>query len=236
MTKENPTECLEMVEKCYPEMKPYVGAAYDRSGRNGLMLVGESHYLCEATKCDISPDSWYRGDSAASLSTCDKEWINTSKILTLRISENFRNHPRNIWKKIAEEIASVLPDCESRSLYEYVYSNVVAFNFFVRPAIGIKSINHDLTDLDVEVAALRFQDFIRRFRPRAVIVLSSLVACYVDGAALQKNGIAYLNTPHPTSHWWNRCAKRYGDKDHEKRRGRELIAPFIKNLKLRWDV
>ena len=42
MTKENPKECLEVIEKCYPEMKPYVGAAHDHSGRNGLMLVGEN--------------------------------------------------------------------------------------------------------------------------------------------------------------------------------------------------
>ena len=236
MTKENYKECLEVVKKCYHEIKPYVGVAYDSSGRNGLMLVGESHYLCEATKCDISPDAWYRGDSAASLSPCDKEWINTSKILTLRISEDFRNHPRNIWKKIAEEIASALPACEYRSIFERVYSNVVAFNYFVRPVVGIQSIKRDLTELDMEVSALRFQDLIRRFRPRAVIVLSSLVACYVDGTELQKNGIAYLNTPHPASHWWNRCAKKYGDKDHEGRRGRDLIAPFIKCLNLRWGA
>ena len=211
MTKENYKECLEVVKKCYHEIKPYVGVAYDSSGRNGLMLVGESHYLCEATKCDISPDAWYRGDSAASLSPFDKEWINTSKILTLRISEDFRNHPRNIWKKIAEEIASALPACEYRSIFERVYSNVVAFNYFVRPVVGIQSIKRDLTELDMEVSALRFQDLIRRFRPRAV-------------------------TPHPASHWWNRCAKKYGDKDHEGRRGRDLIAPFIKCLNLRWGA
>ena len=236
MTKEEAKKSLTVIESAYPEIAiPYVGPTYDRSGHNGLMLVGESHYLCESTKCDCSQKAWYSGKSVDSLSPCDKEWINTRKILETRILDGFKNHPRNIWKKVAEEIAKVIPISDSQSVFEQVYSKVVAFNFFVRPAIGQKSIEIEKTDMvnDVDVAKLRFHNLVREYNPRAVIVLSSFVALYVSGEELRNDGVAYLSTPHPASHWWNRLSMKYGT-DGTPRRGRELIAPFIQSLNLHW--
>ena len=64
--------------------------------------------------------------------------------------------------------------------------------------------------------------FILRHRPQLVIVSSRFASRYAEEIA-RGHGISCLSTPNPVSQWWNRKARRYGN-----RTGRELFHRFLK--------
>ena len=221
--------CLDNIMRFYAEMKPFVGDRYDNTGQNGLMLVGESHYLPKDTKCDRTPQAWYQGDSI--LDYEDRAWISTADIIKEESIGGFPNRTHSIWRLSAVEIIHALTRSDNLSCdsIKEMYGHVAVFNFFVRPSKKGESIGPELEAIDIDVAKLRFANLIEELKPRAVIVLSALAGRYVDVESLRKKGIDCLITPHPGCSWWNRPSRKYGGKS-----GRELVAAFMKNLELKW--
>jgi len=80
-----------------------------------------------------------------------------------------------------------------------------------------------LTPLDVRIAndVLAFQ--IGELRPTAVVFISRLAARMCDDSTTRD--LPRVATPHPTSQWWNRTSKAYGDL-----RGRDVLDGFVRGV------
>ena len=102
----------------------------------------------------------------------------------------------------------------------------VAFvNFFLRPAPEKGgSLAWHVTDKDVEVANAAFAMRLEQLAPSAIVFVSSLAYRWFQPVA--SLAVPIIGTPHPTSQWWNRKAKRYGGK-----RGRDVLGDFVSTLK-----
>lgn len=203
----------------YPQMQPFVGRNFHRRTQPSLLLVGESHYLPEGSTQHLTPERWY-GGTHETLTDQERLWIDTPQVLDNACAENFANKAHWIWKNAFEVINDVGPRyAEARQ----VADDIAFVNFFLRPGREGASVAWDLTDQDIELANLAFAAHLERLAPTAVAFVSRVAHHHLRSSiALPPLNIV---TPHPSSHWWNREAKRYGGK-----RGRDLLAEFVARL------
>lgn len=206
--------------KRYPMMTPYEGTNFHDRNKPSLLLVGESHYLLDGSKQHLTPASWY-GRTHETLDSEETLWINTPVIVASACESNFRNRAHWIWKNAFE----VINDAGSKYDEAREIGNDVAFlNFFLRPAPTTGgSLAWHVTDEDLQLANEAFAIHSERLAPTAIVFISRLARrCFQP---LVPPTIPVIATPHPTSQWWNRESKRYGN-----RRGRDILAEFVTSL------
>ena len=227
MKKPDTTTAVQNVRTHYPQMDPYVGA---NSGDNPYLLVGESHYLRKDTHADTSSEVWYAGDSV--LDEQDRNWIDTAGIIREAVIVSNRHYPEHgIWYYGPLEINKGGPDFNGsvNEILQKVYNRLVAFNFFLRPAKEGKSIKSELEQIDISVANENLIMMIEQFKPKGIIITSSVVGDCVNKKYLKELGIPFVIAPHPSCFWWNRKCSKYGGKY-----GRELVSNFV-NKTGWWD-
>jgi hypothetical protein len=201
----------------YPEMFPYIGKHFHQAGTTSLLLVGESHYIAKDSAQRRNPESWYSGNSAT-LSSSDREWINTRAILEDSRANGFSNKAHSIWSNAFRLINEYGP---RYSDYRCVANDVALYNFFLRPAVNGDSIKHELCRQDSEIANEAFVHHFDSLKPDAVIFLSMLAHQHCNHPI----SIPTVATPHPGCKHWNGIRAKYGMK-----RGKDLLIEFIKTL------
>jgi hypothetical protein len=201
-------------------MRPYVGKHFGKTGAPALLLVGESHYLPDGSSQHLSAKRWYSSDSST-LTSVEIDWISTADILRYARSEGFSSKAHWIWKNALWEINENGPRYED---YTRVADDIASYNFFLRP--GTEGESLAVGPEDVELANNAFVAHYKKLKPSAVVFLSRLAYNHFRTPAICS--VPVIATPHPSSRWWNRVAATYGD-----RRGRDILAEFIRTLKWR---
>jgi len=196
-------------------MKPYVGKNYSSTDIPSLLLIGESHYIPDDSELDTSPEAWYSGNSST-LSVDELYYISTAQIIENSRAERFSNKAHSIWRNSFLEINQFGPDYDD---YTRVADDIAFYNFFLRPAFTGDSLV--VTPQDVEIANEAFRAHYETLKPTAVIFLSSLA--HNNFHSNETVSIPVIATPHPGCEWWNRKAKKYGNK-----RGRDILADYIR--------
>lgn len=198
-------------------MTPHVGTKYNPGGGRSLLLIGESHYLPEASTQHLMATTWYSGDYT-SLNPIELSWISTAEIIAKSRADNFKNKAHSIYRRALEEINAYGPKYLD---YKMVANDVVYYNYFQRPALKGKSLR--VEKQDVEIADERFLELYVQHRPAVVVFLSKLAYRHCDSC--RKPGVRVVVTPHPGCWHWYRIAKSYGN-----RRGREILAQEVQRL------
>lgn len=230
----NAENAYENFKKSYTKFIPFIGE--DCKRRTNFLLVGESHYLPSSTKCDTACDKWYAGESK--LGEVDEEWTSMNHSITKRIIPDIQDGKSpyeptlKIWSVPVFLINSVCGFYRGdfKDVFGEVYKNIIAMNFFLRPAKEGQSIKSSLTkdNLDAKVANLNLREIVNEYKPKAVVFLSSLVGEYADCSFLKNLNVPYIITAHPCSAWWNRRSKR---RDNIYMSGKEWFEKFVKECK-----
>jgi hypothetical protein len=200
----------------YPVMKPWVGVNYSSRNHKRLLIVGESHYLPSGSTKAHDLEVWYSG-CQDNLNSDEKGWIFTAGIIQDNLAKNFPNKAHGIFKNSAKAINSVGYGYDNPS---EAMNDIAFMNFFQRPAESEGGSIH-VKPRDIEISSSIFLDVLKTITPELVVFVSSKAGWY------GKNIVESLNlpvaiTPHPSSQWWNRQAKRYGGY------GRDVIPAFLK--------
>jgi hypothetical protein len=198
----------------YPMMWPYKGKDFGKSGRPSLLLVGESHYLPDYSTQHLEPEKWYKSD-CSTLNDEERGWIATAPIMEWARSVDFSNKAHSIWSNSFWEINHYGPRYKD---YKCVADDVAAYNFFLRP--GIEGDSLHVSQEDAEIANAAFELHFKSLKPTAVIFLSQLARWHFRKSII--GDVPLIVTPHPGCAWWNKKAKRYGNK-----RGRDILGDFI---------
>jgi len=196
-------------------MRPYVGEHYSDTGFPSLLLIGESHYVPEDSEHDIAPEAWYLGNSGT-LSDDELLYISTAQIINKSRVDGFSNPAHSIYRNAFLEINEFGP---AYADFTRVADHIAFYNFFLRPAFTGDSLI--VTAKDIDIANEAFRAHYEALKPTAVIFFSTLARSYFHPT--EPVSIPVIATPHPGCPWWNRTAKKYGDK-----RGRDILADFIK--------
>ena len=199
----------------YPCMTPRVGKNYAAPEHKRLLILGESHYLPKKSIAHLDAEAWYANDDS-SLSSTEKCWVSTSKIITESAKNGFKNKAHSIYKNIAWELneAGIKNNDFCQAIEEVAY-----YNFFQRPAI--EGLSLEVAELDVEVAEATLTWFIENHSPELIVFTSTLAGGFAK-KTLAKYNLPYVVTPHPGCAWWNKTAKKY-----KGMRGRDLLSSFL---------
>ena len=198
-------------------MTPFVGEQYGTILPK-LLLVGESHYLPNASTQHTDSEVWYASD-ASTLNEIEKSWIDTPNIIKGSRKEGFKNKAHSIWRNSFSVLNENGPQFES---FEEVADHISFYNFFQRPAYEGNSLQ--VTEEDYQSANDTYAAVLAELLPEKVIFLSNLAHSHLsDESRSLTDSIA---VPHPGCVWWNRSAKKYGG-----RPGRELLADAAKTFK-----
>lgn len=198
-------------------MRPYTGMNFQTPDRPALLLIGESHYLPSDSRLDVTPDVWYSG-SAERLNDDERGFINTKEIIEESAISRFSNKAHSIWRNSLSVINESGP---AYSDYVQVAHDIAFYNFFLRPAFTGDSLV--VQPIDEEFANEAFVEHYQELKPTAVVFLSSLAYRHFRHPASAT--VPFIVTPHPGCQWWNRVAKKYGNK-----RGRDTLRDFIQTL------
>lgn len=201
----------------YPMMKPFIGESFGLSDRPALFLIGESHYLPKNSTIHLNPGKWYSG-VADQLNQKEIKWISTSSIIKRSRETGFKRKSHSIWRKSFKVINNSGPAYLD---YSEVAKDIAFSNFFLRPARQGDSLKPQQPDITIanETLLMNYQ----KLNPTALVFLSRLA---FQNFQLQDSiDIPVIATPHPASNWWNRAAKKYGN-----RRGQDILRDFVKTL------
>lgn len=193
----------------YPEMLPWIGHKYSNT-RVKTLLVGESHYLSKSSEYHHDPIAWYEGLIISDKDDCG--WIKTRNIISNGIETKWKSASKTIYRNIEK---ALFESDMFGNIPDTAFSDVAFMNFYQRPAeITGKSIK--VTKHDVVTSNDVFQGVVNIILPDIVIFTSSLAfkSAKKGGSLkyLEDNKIIYTRTPHPGMPWWNRVAKKYGNK------------------------
>ena len=183
--------------KKFPNLKPFVGKTYSRYK---ILIVGESHFLRQDFKNQIS-DDFYKGDESL-LGRGVYE-----NILSLDTTyECSKDKLHNIHRNLSGALKEVGLD----------YQNIAYYNFFLKPAVNGMSIIP--TDLDRDVANCVFAEIIAILQPKLIVFVSRKSFDHF------KKTTKVNIVPHPTCSWWNRKSRKY-----QNRTGREKFICLMKH-------
>lgn len=202
----------------YPMMEPYVGDRFGETARPAILLVGESHYLPEGSTQHLTPESWYGNDHTI-LTDKERKWINTARIIERSREEEFKNPAHSIWKNSLKVLNSAGPQYQDLT---DACGDIAFCNFFLRPGREGESLKGEVERIDVELASDRLKQLIASLEPSHVVFLSSFARRKFRSEAVD---VPIEATPHPGSPWWNRTAKKYGD-----RRGRDVLRDLVQSV------
>ncbi len=133
----------------------------------------------------------------------------------------------NSYKNIRKEITNHLDLIDQ----EIVFSNLVYFNYFQRPAFNSgKSIIK--TKLDQDIAFNNIKTLIKILKPDKIVFASKLAFNVFLESARNNNfetSVQFDFIPHASCSWWNRKSKNYGKHKTENRfrTGREKFVDLI---------
>ena len=204
----------------YPEMRPFVGAEYELAKQHGcaLLVIGESHYLPQYSTVHKDASSWYRGNHLC-LNEEERGWINTSEIIMDELPHGFPNKAHVIFKSGAQKINEYGPRFSD---YRNIFSYIVFYNFFLRPANEGDSLKNILVPEDTDVAHEYFKFMLQTYNPDGLIFLSRFA---FEQCSKTDINIPVAATPHPGCKWWNKKSWKYGD-----RYGRDVIQDALVNM------
>jgi len=196
-------------------MKPWVGEKYRSPQHKRLLVVGESHYLPQKSKIHLDAVNWYERKQVE-LTETEIKWISTSGIIKNNKEKNFPKKAHGIYKNACVVIneCSFKYDISSKAIDHYAY-----YNFFQRPA-DVTGDSIKVQKIDRDVSETVFLSILGKLDPELIIFTSSL-AGKAASKLVGESGIPYVVTPHPTSAWWNRFAKKYNG------RGKDLVPAFL---------
>ena len=223
-------------------MNPFVGD--DVKNGSSLFLIGESHYLPRESDCDVSPETWYAGNTV--LDDQASGYLETDALIRDEFLRNgdFNHKPYRIWKNSAEAInvgglqLQTSDEDSYATIIRRIFSHIVFFNYFRRPA-RITGGSLEVEQIDYDVAKAHLDYMIEQFKPGAIIVVSKKAGL---GVAIRKddslpwwwyyNETPIVVTAHPGCKWWNKGVKGYGEwlgKD-ECISGKILLQEFIARI------
>lgn len=190
----------------HPELLPYVGQNYEKTG---VLLVGESHYVKQATEAQLEQADWYHNplpdgtDSPFDKRNGYVEWFDTREVFV-----RYMNDDRSKSYRIFSEPTAVLHELGLNSGEKYRDFDYFAFmNFFQRPSIAEGESIQD-SPADRLAANDVLEQVVSILRPRAVVFLSKK-AFY----AFEKErcpGTMFYAVSHPNSPWWYRARRDGG--------------------------
>lgn len=195
-------------------MRPYVGKNFHNAGTPSILLIGESHYIPKNSTLNTNPDTWY-SSSAHNLPKPEIDYISTDQIIRESRESNFSNKAHSIWRNSFSVINQFGPEYSD---FTRVADDVAFYNFFLRPALTGASLI--VTTKDTDIANEAFVTHVETLKPTAIVFLSILARNHLR--LPQSFAMPIVTVPHPSCRWWNRVAKRYGNK-----RGRDVLADFI---------
>jgi hypothetical protein len=197
----------------YPMMAPFVGSKFTSATEPSFLLVGESHYLPEDSTQHLNVDNWYSG-THETLTDIERSWIDTSGIVGGSRRNGFKNKAHSIWKNSISVLNGAGPNYED---FTRACDHIAFCNFFLRPAKHGLSL--EVAQQDRLSANERLRAFLADHKPNAMVFLSALARSHWEGEGCI---IPTITTPHPSSQWWNRRAKKYGGKT-----GKEALSEFV---------
>jgi hypothetical protein len=206
----------------YPNLIPWVGEGYNTS-QNKLLILGESHYLSKESKYHHDPVLWYEGVDVSQRD--DLNWMKTANIIKNGLNNGWKEKSKLIYKNLSK----ALIESEIKEFrVEQPFNKICFFNYFQRPAeITGKSIK--ISESDSQESCAVVGDVISIVKPDIVIFSSSLAWKNANKTGLiillEKKGIKCASVPHAGMPWWNRVAKKYGNKT-----GKQYFIDFIKKV------
>lgn len=226
-------------------MRPFVGSKVEKG--HPLFLIGESHYPPKGFIGDLTPKTWYSGN--AIIDNDLASYLDTKDIIsTCFLGGDYNHKPFSIWKNSANEIINginesglhLLGNLESESdVVKEVFSHVVFFNYFRRPASGVgETITSEQIDYDVANAFLDMM--IDLYKPCGIVFLSRKAGSGIEHKICEVcaqwrweyNGAPVVITAHPGCVWWNRRSRYYSSwlDGSEGITGRMLLCRYIKSI------
>lgn len=195
-----------------PQMIPWVGSQYGKHFKK-VLLIGESHYLEYSSRIQNRVTTWYES-SVEDLTSSEVSMTSTAKIVQKNYAHN------TIWANPARIIRDVFPNLIRETVN--VYDHFAFYNFFQRPAEKQgKGIKHGKQDR--EIANDVCSQIINILEPDAIIFLSSTAHYACDKGQIPSDVIVDY-APHPARFWWNKVAKKYGNKS-----GRDKFKWILEN-------
>jgi hypothetical protein len=196
----------------FPDFVPFIGEKYGNGQFKKILLIWESYYDLpaqkgkpekESTKLIKDDKGWYlRTDQSKIQSVFPKKnkeqegkdyergWNFASKMHKDgkdRKSPTFRN-VENILNKITNDKNS--------------FCFCAGYNFYLRPAIGAKSIKPEPLDEDVAVKTL--QKIIEKIKPELVVFFTKMGYVSYKIEIKANSDIKYKRFQHPACAWWNK--------------------------------
>ena len=202
----------------FPCMVPFVGQQYSHPRHKKLLVVGESHYLSSKSTIHLDDKEWYSTDQRK-LTEKEIGWIDPNEIITYGIDTNFSDKGLKIYHEIAQCLNDVLFKYQEWHEIIKVIHHISFINYFQRPAPQGESL--DPTEKDIQVSDDVISSVIKTLNPDLIAIVSSKSASYAAPSLVHLK-IPYCITPHPACAWWNRKAKKYGD-----RNGYEVLKNFL---------
>ena len=206
--------------KQYPEMRPFVGLAYEeaKQHRCALLVIGESHYLPKYSTAHKDAKAWYCGDHSC-LNEEERGWINTSEIITEELPAGFPNRAHVIFKSGAQKINEYGPRFSD---YRKIFTYIVFYNFFLRPANEGDSLKNTFVPQDTSVAQAYFDFMLRTYTPNGIVFLSRFA---FEQCSQKSIDVPVAAAPQPGCRWWNKKSWKYGN-----RYGREVVQDALINM------
>ena len=202
----------------YPNMRPFVGKHFQDRRKPSVLLIGESHYLPEASTVHMEPKTWYEG-SSQQMTDEEIAWTNIDEIIRLGRDGQFSNKAHSIWRNSLMVLNSHGP---RYSDFVRVAEDIACYNFYLRPAY--KGCSLQVTALDVEFANEAFRYWCQDLKPTIIVFLSTLAHRFLRRSDLDVD-VPIISVPHPACPWWNRVAAKYGGMS-----GRQVLAANIESL------
>lgn len=153
----------------FPCMYPWIGPKYECSERR-LAIVAESHYLPRNVTClNYCPSIWYAAWQEDVPNIKDAHsWMNTD--CCVRNRHKIDNH-NPTYQKIDEVL----------KLHLLSFEEIAFFNYVFRPTEDRKDRKgysrpfFDILDKDRDVSSEIMEWFIRKYRPKAIVIASTIV-------------------------------------------------------------
>lgn len=165
----------------------------------------------------LNCDLWYES-AESSLTEKQRGWICIKELIREAKDEQYRNKAHGIYREISRSLSNAGLNLED---YTQGIEHCIFMNYFQRPAEETgKSILVKQRDVEVSEETLKW--LLDTYSPELIIVASRLAGRYAS-KFLNTTNIPFVVTPHPSTAWWNREAKRYNGL-----KGREIFSDFLK--------
>ncbi|MDR0832667.1 MAG: hypothetical protein LBN93_00515 [Candidatus Symbiothrix sp.] len=198
----------EGVFERFPELVPVFGGNYSSDKHKKLLLVGESNYFPDEWEDSKSvfknAELWYKGENCS--------------LIPEEMQRNVSNWVGDykLYINLFNSMKFVLDKCEITGYKDYLLEEASYYNYFLRPARGIKGKNgfqKDCKPIDSEVSYIALCSIIKEKNPDILIFASKYAWTNFDSYCKKHNQeftttkIEWVN--HPSVHFsWHH---RYGN-------------------------